>query len=76
MGRGEVMNDSVKGAAQSKMVWLGMALAVFGFMQSQSAALQAFIPEKYLGLVNMVFGLAVVVLRFYTTTSLAEKANG
>lgn len=67
------MNDSLRGAIRSKMIWLGLALTVFGFLQTQSEVLAKVIPEEWLGVVNMLFGLAVVVLRFLTTDALAEK---
>ena len=68
------MNDSLRGAIRSKMIWLGLALTVFGFMQTQSEVLAKVVPEEWMGVVNMLFGLAVVVLRFLTTDALSDKA--
>lgn len=68
------MSESLKGAIRSRMVWLGLALAVFGFLQTNSGPLQAWIPPKVMGLLDMGFGLAVVVLRFMTTEAIRDKA--
>ena len=68
------MNDSLRGAIRSKMIWIGLALTVFGFLQTQSEVLSRVVPEDWMGVVNMLFGLAVVVLRFLTTDALSDKA--
>lgn len=69
------MMITAKGAARSKTVWLGLGLAVFGFLQTQDDVLGQFVSDKTMGLIDMGFGLAVVILRFITTESLAEKGN-
>jgi hypothetical protein len=65
----------VKGAAISKTVWFGLALTVFGFLQNQGDVWAVFVDPKYVGLLNMGIGLVVIVLRFFTTTSLTEKGS-
>lgn len=69
------MNPTVKGSLKSKTNWIGLALLVFGTLQVNYEAFGAVIDPKYLGLVNVAFGIAVIVLRFFTTESLAEKGG-
>jgi len=65
--------EAAKGAVKSKTVWLGLALAVFGFLQTQDSVIGQFVSEKAMGVINMGFGLAVIVLRFLTTMPLSDK---
>lgn len=65
----------IKGAALSKTVWLGLALTVVGYLQTQNGVWSQWVDPKWAGVIDMGFGLAVIVLRFVTTTSLAEKGN-
>ena len=69
------MNATVRGSLKSKTNWLGLALLIFGTLQANSAAFGAVIDPKYLGLINIAFGIAVIVLRFFTTESLADKGG-
>jgi hypothetical protein len=67
------MNPIVKGSIKSKTNWLGLALLIFGTLQANHEAFGAVLDPKYLGLINMAFGIAVIVLRYFTSESLAEK---
>lgn len=60
-------------AAKSKTVHLGLWLAVAGFMQTQTEFFSMFLTPQQQGFVTMAVGLAVVVLRFYTTVPVSEK---
>ena len=70
------MHPAITGSLKSKTQWLGLSLMIFGTLQANHAAFGAVIDPKYLGLINMAFGVAVVVCRFFTTESLASKGSG
>lgn len=62
----------MRGAKRSKLVWLGLALAMAGFLEAQFNLIAALIPEPWRGPAMMAVGLTVVVLRFLTTLPLEE----
>ena len=68
------MNDTIKGAARSKTIWLNVFLAVLGGLELAGANLTVlFGPKVAAGLVT--FGALVNIgLRIYTTQALAAKA--
>lgn len=65
--------DNLLGAWKSKTVWLGLGLAVFGYLQAQDHLIKEFLDPQTAGWVNMGFGLVVIVLRFATTVPLSQK---
>lgn len=65
--------EIVKKSAKSKTINLGLWLAVAGFMQTQTEFFATFLTPQQQGLVTMLVGLAVVVLRFKTTVPVSEK---
>lgn len=67
------MNPTIKGAIKSKTNWLGLILLVLGTIQANAAAFGVIIEPKYMGLANMVIAILVIVVRFFTDQSLAEK---
>jgi hypothetical protein len=69
------MNPVVKGARKSKTVWLGFIIMLFGYMQANLHTLAPWVDQKYIGLSNMLLGLAVMIVRFYTDQSLADKGS-
>lgn len=69
------MNSTLAGSLKSKLMWLGLAISMFGYLQANLAMLSAFIPAKYFGLVNMGLGALVMLARFFTTESLSDKGN-
>jgi hypothetical protein len=62
----------VKGAKRSKLVWLGLALALSGFAEAQFQLVQHLLPEQWRGPALMGIGGLVIVLRFMTTLPLDE----
>ena len=64
----------VRGASRSKLVWLGLAVAIAGFLESQFRLVENLIPERWRGVAMMAVGLTVVVLRFMTTLPLEDLA--
>lgn len=67
------MNPTVQGAARSKTIWLGFLITLFGYIQANIHTFAPWIDQKYIGLGNMLLGLGVVVVRFYTDSALSEK---
>lgn len=70
----ELLGRRMRGAKRSKLVWLGLAMALAGFFEAQRGTLDPLIPEPWRPIVWTVVGLAVVVLRFLTTQPLEDKA--
>lgn len=56
----------------SRTVWLGLAVAVAGYLEAQFRLIESLIPEQWRGVGMMAVGLAVVVLRFVTTLPVEE----
>lgn len=67
------MNPTVQGAARSKTIWLGFLIALFGYLQANVHTLAPWLDQKWIGLGNMLLGLGVIVVRFYTDSALSEK---
>lgn len=70
----QALRKKTRGAKYSRMVWLGLAVTVLGFLEAQFRTIENLIPEKYRGLGLMAIGLAVVVLRFMTTVPVEDLA--
>lgn len=66
------LRAKARGARYSKLVWLGLALAVSGFAEAQFQLVQHLLPEQWRGPALMFLGTLVVVLRFLTTLPLSE----
>jgi hypothetical protein len=64
-----------KGAKNSRMIWLGLAVTIFGFLEAQFRTIETFIPERYRGLGLVAIGLTVIVLRFVTTLPLEDMQD-
>jgi hypothetical protein len=67
------MYPTVAGAAKSKTIWLGFFITLFGYLQANIHTFAPWVDQKYIGLANMLLGLLVMVVRFYTDTALADK---
>lgn len=68
-----MMSDKLKGAVKSKLVWLGMLLAIAGVIQANMDVFAQYLTPEAQGLATVGVGIAVVVLRFLTTMPLDEK---
>lgn len=66
---------AVRGSLKSKIVYLGLTVAVLGYVQANKAVVAPFVPEKYFGLFDMGLGVALIIARFFTTESLTEKGT-
>ena len=70
------MNDTMRGAARSKVMWLNVVIAVAGVLELSSAHLTALFGPKWSAGIMLGGALLNMALRAVTTSSLADKANG
>ena len=54
-------------AHRSKTMWFAFALVVFGALFDNFSYLQSVINERYYGIILVIVGIIVAVLRFLTT---------
>ena len=54
-------------------MWFSLALVIFGALFDNFSYLQSVIDEKYYGVILVVIGVIVAILRFVTTQPLQEK---
>ena len=69
------MNPILRGSVKSKLMWLGLIVGVGGYLQLNLKTLAPFIPSQYFGLIDITLGGAVMIARFFTTESLADKGT-
>jgi uncharacterized membrane protein YdcZ (DUF606 family) len=58
---------------RSKTMWFSLALVIFGALFDNFSYLQSVIDEKYYGVILVVIGVIVAILRFVTTQPLKDK---
>jgi len=54
-------------AHRSKTMWFSFALVVFGALFDNFSYLQSVIDQRYYGILLVIVGIIVAVLRFLTT---------
>jgi hypothetical protein len=69
------LRKRVKGAKFSRLVWLGLTLTVFGFLEANFKTIEFLLPEQWRGPALMGVGMLVVVLRFMTTLPLEDMLD-
>jgi len=52
---------------KSRTMWFSFALVVFGALFDNFSYLQSVISERYYGIILVIVGIIVAVLRFLTT---------
>ena len=57
----------MKRMRQSKTMWFSLALVVLGALLDNFSYLQSVIDQKYYGVILVVIGVIVAILRFLTT---------
>ena len=75
------MNPTLSGAARSKTIYLSLAVMVVAYFQQNPAGLEplgisAAAVLSIVGVANYFLGLAILVARFFTDGSLADKVAG
>jgi len=67
------MRRSIRCAMRSKTMWLALALAILGAAYDNFSYVQNIIDPKFYGILLIVIGASVAVLRVLTTLPLDEK---
>ena len=57
----------MKRITNSKTMWFSFALVVFGALFDNFSYLQSVINERYYGIILVIVGIIVAILRFLTT---------
>ena len=63
----------MRSAMKSKTIWLGLALVILGAMYDNFSYVQNLIHPQWYGVIIVVIGVAVAVLRFVTTLPVEDK---
>ena len=58
---------------KSKTMLFSLALAILGTLQASIGIFTAYLTPQAMGVVTMIIGMAVAVLRVLTTSSLGDK---
>ena len=58
---------------KSRTMWFSFLLVVFGALLDNFSYLQSVIDPKYYGVILVVIGVVVAILRFITTQPMSEK---
>lgn len=77
------MNPTLSGAVRSKTNYLGLLVTMMGYVQANLSSFKVILApvmkpeyvEALIGIIGMVLGLSVILVRFYTTESLAQKGS-
>lgn len=67
------MLNKIKQYLKSWTINYGLVLMLVGSLEANFQYLKNYIPDKWYGILLILVGLLVVVLRFKTTTSLKNK---
>ena len=60
-------------AHKSKTMWFSLLLVILGALMDNISYLQNIIDPKYYGILLVVIGIVVAILRFITTQPINEK---
>ena len=67
------MRRKFKGAMRSKTMWLALAVTVLGVVYDNFSYVQNIIDPRLYGVILIIIGCVLAVLRFLTTLPLDEK---
>ena len=67
------MRRGMRGAMRSKTMWLALALAILGAAYENFSYVQNIIDPRFYGILLIIIGGAVAVLRVLTILPLDEK---
>lgn len=68
------MNETLRGAARSKVIWLNVFLAALSGLELMGSHITTLLGPKWASGLVMVGALTNIALRAYTTQALADKA--
>lgn len=63
----------MKRARKSKTMWFALALVILGALMDNLSYIQNIIDPQYYGLLVIVIGIIVAVLRFVTTDAIGRE---
>ena len=67
------MRRRTRGAMRSKTMWFSLALVILGVVYDNFSYVSNLIDPRLYGVLLILIGVTVAVLRFVTTTSLDDK---
>ena len=62
-----------KSAMHSKTMWFSLALVILGALYDNFSYIQNIIDPRLYGVLLIVIGIAVAILRFITTDSIEDR---
>lgn len=69
------MKDTIRGAVRSKTVWINVALAALSGLELMGSHITTLLGQKWAAGLVMLGAITNVVVRAYTTQTLAEKGS-
>lgn len=63
----------LKQRARSKTMWFALVLAILGVLQTSMDVFTPYLTPQAIGIVTLIIGVVVAILRELTTKSLADK---
>jgi uncharacterized membrane protein YdcZ (DUF606 family) len=67
------MRRRTRGAMRSKTMWFSLALVILGVVYDNFSYVSNIIDPRLYGILLILIGITVAVLRFVTTTSLDDR---
>ena len=67
------MRRSLHGAMRSKTMLLGLSVVILGVIYDNFMYVQNIIDPQYYGIILIIIGIALAILRFFTTLPLDKK---
>ena len=67
------MRRRTRGAMRSKTMWFSLALVILGVVYDNFSYVSNLIDPRLYGILLILIGITVAVLRFVTTTSLDDR---
>ena len=67
------MRRMTKSAMHSKTMWFSLALVILGALYDNFSYIQNIIDPRLYGVLLIVIGIAVAILRFITTDSIEDR---
>ena len=67
------MRSIMRSALRSKTIWLSLSLVILGALYDNFSYLQNIIHPQWYGIILVIIGVLVAILRFVTTLPLDKK---
>ena len=63
----------MRAAHKSKTMWFALLLVILGALMDNLSYLQSIIDPQYYGIIMIVIGITVAILRFLTTDAIGKE---